>query len=140
MSIRSDLLAIIGFAGEFCEPNSKPVKAFYTDRYLSPVLDRLVGYIERREAVVREDYGDHMYDVGYQRGVDDTRNRLSGPVPLSETDPRLIQYLNLLADEYGLAGVASTAYQMKRQSIVPASRIAESYAFIRGMEHDVQEK
>lgn len=102
------------------------------DGALSEMIIDAVDLLIR--AAERADYGDHMYDVGYQRGVDDTKNRLSGPVSLRETDPRLISSISLLADDYGLAGVASTAYQMKYQSIVPASRIAESDTFLRAME------
>lgn len=89
--MRDDLISIIGYTGEFSEPNSKPVKAFYTDRYLSPVLDELIEYIERRERAARRDLlreieamfnrgggtseVAYLYNTAYQHGVDDTNKR-----------------------------------------------------------------
>ena len=48
--IRDDLIEIIGYSAETCVPDGKPVTAFYTDRHLRPILDRLVEYVEAQRA------------------------------------------------------------------------------------------
>jgi hypothetical protein len=52
--VRSELIQIIGYQGETCLPGEKPVTAFFTDRYLNPVLDGLVKYIEEIRVDERE--------------------------------------------------------------------------------------
>jgi hypothetical protein len=133
--MRDDLLSIIGYTGEFSEPNSHPVIAFYTDRYLSPVLDALVEYVEMRERRARRDLlreiegmfnqgggtseVAYLYNTAYQHGVDDTNkrhDRLCTPpfIARKETLKEVIHILN----------------EMIVDGIVPASRIAESDAFL----------
>lgn len=56
MSIRGDLLEMIGYSAEVSEPNGQPITAFYTDRHLRPILDRLVEYVEQVRADEREQY------------------------------------------------------------------------------------
>lgn len=54
MSDRDELLGIIGYSAEVCEPNAEPITAFYTDRHLRPILDKLVAYVETARADERE--------------------------------------------------------------------------------------
>lgn len=50
---------ILGYSAEVCEPDSKPITAYYTSRHLVPVRHRLVEYVEsvradERERIVRD--------------------------------------------------------------------------------------
>ncbi len=50
MDAREELLEIIGYSAEVSLPNEQPITAFYTDRHLSPILDKLVEYVTRVRA------------------------------------------------------------------------------------------
>ena len=45
---------ILGYSAEVCEPDSKPITAYYTSRHLDPVRNRLVEYVESVRADERE--------------------------------------------------------------------------------------
>jgi hypothetical protein len=51
--IRDDLLGIIGYAAEVSLSDDQPIVAFYTDRHLSPILERLVTYVVQQRTDAR---------------------------------------------------------------------------------------
>jgi hypothetical protein len=57
---RYDLLEIIGFSAEVAEPNSASLTAFYTDRHLNPILNKLVEYVEAQREAARADERERM--------------------------------------------------------------------------------
>lgn len=75
---------ILGYSAEVCEPDSKPITAYYTSRHLDPVRKRLVEYVEsvradERERIAQEieDYDAKVCDAQGERCTCDVAARIA---------------------------------------------------------------